>query len=324
MTTRDVYRQIVDAAVRTHFDYSTQDILNEVDGAELFSDYEPDTPNEQLGGMAGASYGTLTVEGQQYGYNRTWPEYKKQITLRKYTSELQYTEEDIHWISKANEQKRLFKLAEISSNGLKPLVGNVNKDMAKFIYLSAGTTFFVGGDAKALVASDHPIRKTGATQSNIVTSNYQLTANAVDAALKQMNRFVGQNGVQFRKVRRVRLVVGIELESTALQIRDSLYGPNNANLGLQKSSSAALKRRGIDFDVVVLPEIPSAYGAYWWLIDLDRAQNRLLMGWAWKPRMAEDTQYNQGTGTIDASTFFGPSAIGWQFIIGSSGVGSAP
>lgn len=327
MRTSDVYQDIVDAQVRTHFDYSKDDIFNQIDGAELLTEYEPDTPEEQVSGLGGAGYGTLTIEGQQYGNNRLWREYPKAITLRKYTSELSYTEEDVHWIMKANEQKRMFKLDEISSNGLRPLVGNINRDVSKMVYLSTGTTFFTGGDGLSLVNSAHTIRKTGGTQSNVVTTNYQLTANAVDTAINQMNRFQGMNGVQLQKVRRVRLVVPVELEGTALQIKNSIYGGNgplSANLGLSKGSKDFMKYRGIDFDVVVLPEIPSSYSAYWWLIDLDRAAKRFLLAWGWKPRMAKDTMPQNGTFCIDASSYFGPHAVGWQWIIGSDGTGSAP
>lgn len=324
MTTSDVYRDIVDAAVRTHFDYSKDDIFSRIEGSELMTEYEPDTPQEQISGLSGAGYGTLTIEGQQYGYNRLWREYAKAISVRKYTSELAYTEEDIHWIAKANSQKQTMKLDELSSNALRPLIGNVNKDIAKMFYLGFGTTFFSGGDALALFSASHTIRKTAGTQSNIVTTNYQLTANAVDTAINQMNRFKGMNDVQLGKCRRIRLVVPVELESTALQIRDSLYGPSNANLGLQKASKQQMRMRGIDFDVVVLPEITSSYSAYWWLVDLDRAANRFLLGWGWKPRLARDTVSQDGTSVIDASVYFGPHSVGWQWVIGSQGTGSAP
>jgi len=323
MTTKAPFSDIVAAAVRTHFDYTKDDILSRIEGSELFSEYEPDTPTEEVSGIAGAGYGVLTLEGQKYGANSLTREYPKKIRINKYTSELAWTEEDEHWIAKANEQKRLMRLDEIASNGLRPLVGNINKDLAKMFYLGAGTTFFTGGDAKALFATDHPIRKTGGTQDNYPSVAYQLTANAVDNYIQRMNRFKAQSGVQLRKVRRVRLVVPVELESTALQIRDSLYGPGNANLGLQKASATALSRRGIDFDVTVLPEVPDAYAAYWWLVDLDRAKDRLLLGWGWKPRMAHDTVVDNGTRKVDASTYFGPHAVGFQFAIGSPGTGAA-
>lgn len=322
MTTGNVFSDVVNAAVRTYFDYTKDDIFNMIEGKELLTEYEPDSPSEQVSGVSGAGYGTLTIEGQQYGSNELWKEYSRVITLRKYSSELLWTEEDVHWLAKANEQKRQFQIDSIASNGLRPLIGNINRDVAKMFYLGNGTTFFTGGNSEALIASNHTIRKTGGTQSNIVTSNPVLSTDAVDTAVKQMNRFKGMNDVQLAKVRRLRLVVPVELASTAYQIRDSLYGPTNALLGLQKSSKSALATQGIDFDVIVLPEIPAAYAAYWWLVDLDRAQKRFFLGWGWKPRMGNDTKVENGTTQIDASVFFGPHATGWQFIIQSTGAGS--
>lgn len=322
MTTTGVFSDIVDPLVRTYFDYSKDDIFNQIDGNELFTEYEPDTPSEQIGGIAGAGYGTLTVEGQQYGSNELWKEYKRQITIRKYTSELKWTDIDEHWIAKGNAQKRQMTLDSIASNGLRPLIGNVNRDIAKMFYLANGTTFFTGGNSEALVSASHTIRKTGATQTNIITSNPGLSTDAVQTGINQMNRFKGMNDVQLQKIRRLRLVVPVELEATALQIKDSLYGPSNALLGLQKSSETFMAKRGIDFGVITLPELPSSYSTYWWLVDLDRAKNRLLLGWGWKPRMASKTNIENGTYQIDASTYFGPHATGWQFIAQSTGAGS--
>lgn len=321
MTTTSSFQDVVNASVRALFDTSKETILSEIDGRELLTEYSPDVPAEQISGIGSPGYGVLTLEGQQYAANQLWREYPVTLTLRKYTSELAWTEEDVHWLSKMNEQKRASQFESIASNGLLPLMGNINKDIARMFYLGAGTTFFLGGDQVALYSASHPIRKTGATQSNILTGNYTLTTNSLDAAITQMNRFQGPSGVQMRKVRRLRLVVPTELASTAQQILTSLYGPSNANLGLQKSSSQQLRGRGIDIDYVVLPEIPTAYGAYWFLVDLDRAAKRFFLASAWSPRMAEDTVKQNGTYTIDASTFFGPTALGWQWTLYSPGTG---
>jgi hypothetical protein len=323
MTTTGVFKDAVSAAVRAYFDKTKEDILDKVYGSELFSEYEADVPAEQLSGVAGPGLGTLTLEGQQYGSNELWEEYKKTVSLRKYTSELSWTKEDAHFVfGKASEAKRQMKLGSIASNAIRPLIGNINVDVAKMFYLANGTTFFTGGDAVALVASNHPIRKTGSTQTNIVTSNAVLSADGVQTAVNQMNRFQSMNGRDLLPVRRLRLVVPKELTATACQIRDSLYGPSNANLGLQKSSaSQMMKAQGIDFDVLTLPDISSSYAAYWWLVDLDRAKERFFLVWGWKPEMASDTVGDHGTYKVDADVMFGPSALGWQWIIQSTGAG---
>lgn len=323
MTTGASFQDVVNASVRALFDTSKDTILSEMDGRELVTDYSPDVPAEQLAGISSPGYGQLTLEGQQYAANQLYREYPVTLTLRKYTSQLAWSEEDIHWLSKANAQKRENQFNDIASNGLLPLVGNMNKDIAKFFYLGAGTTFFTGGDNVALYSASHPIRKTGGVQSNILTGSYALTANAVDAAIAQMNRFQAPSGVQMRKVRRLRIVVPVELETTAQQIITSIYGPGNGNLGLQKSSAQQLRARGIEIDYVVLPEIPTAYAAYWFVVDLDRAARRFYMAKAWDPRMNSTTDFNNGTFSVAASTLFGPVALGWQWTLYSPGTGGS-
>lgn len=323
MTTLSSFQDVVNASVRALFDTSKDTILSEIDGRELCAEYSPDVPAEQLSGVSSPGYGVLTLEGQQYAANQLYREYPVTLTLRKYTSELAYSEEDVHWLQKANESKRANEFQNIASNGLLPLVGNINKDIAKMFYLGYGTTFFTGGDAVALFSASHPIRKTGGTQSNILSTENTLGTTSLDNAINQMNRFQAPSGVQMRKVRRLRLVVPVELESTAQQIITSLYGPGNGNLGLQKSSAQQIRARGMDIDYVVLPEVPTAYSAYWWLVDLDRAARRFFLASAWMPRMSSETEIENGTYHIDASTLFGPTALGWQWVIGSRGTAGA-
>lgn len=317
MTSTGKFAGVIDAGVRAYFDSSKEDILSSIEGNSLFTEYELDTPNEVVDGIAGAGYGTLTVEGQEYGENEMYREYSASATPRKYTSKLSWTKEDIHWFSKANQQKRLFKLDSIASNGLRPIIGNINRDIAKMFYLGMGTTFFTGGDAVALIASNHPIRATSSTQSNTATAAF--APSSLATAIDTMNRFQGQNGVQLSKVRRFALVGGIEQEKNFQQVLDSMYGPGNANLGLQTSSRAQFSSRGVQASYIILPEIPTAYANYWWVVDLDRAVNRLFLGWGWKPELASDTHPGNGTYEVDADTLFAPFAMGWQFIYGSTG-----
>lgn len=327
MTTTNVFADVVNAQVRAVFDQRKETILSELVGFEMVTEYSPDALNEQVSGIASPSYGVLTVEGMPYAANQLYRDYPVTVVPRKYTSQLTYTKEDVYFLQKqrqtGNTGRYEQRITEIASSGVDPIMGNMNKDLAKMFYLGFGTTFFTGGDAVALFASNHPIRKTGGTQSNILTNEYTLTANSLDLAITQMNRFKSPSDVQMRKVRRLRIVCSVALESTARQIITSLYGPGNGNLGLQKSSSQALANRGIDIDVVVLPEIGTSYDAYWWLVDLDRAANRFLFCKAWGPDMNPQTDYTNGTYTINADALFTPTSLGWQWAIGSRGTGGA-
>ena len=324
MRTTNTFADVVNASVRSIFDVSSEDINSQIDGMELFTEYSPDAPAEQLSAIAGAGYGTLTIEGQAYGSNQLWRDYPTTLTLRKYSSELAWTEEDVHWLEKANQQKREFRVNSIASNGLRPLVGNINRDVAKMFYLGFGTTFFTGGDAVALFSGSHPIRASGGTQSNMFpTTHLPFSAANLVTAINIMNRFQQPNAVQARKVRRFRVVCSVELEPTVQQALLSMYGPSNANLGLQTGSKYAFSERGVDAGYIVLPEIPAAYTNYWFVVDLDRAVDRAKLAFAWKPRMVHDTRTQNGTSAIDSSTLFGPVMEGWQHVFGSIGNNAA-
>lgn len=324
MTISQQFRDAASASVRAYFDKTKEDLLDSVHGREIFTEFDADVPNEELSGIAGPGRGTFTLEGQQYGSNELWEEYKKAVTLRKYTSELKWSDEVLHFaLAKANSVKRTMTLQSIASNGIRPLIGNVNLDIAKMFYLANSTTFYTGGDAVALVASNHPIRKTAGTQTNIITSNPVLSTDAVQTGLAQMNRFQGMNGIDLLPTKRLRLVVPKELTATACQIRDSLYGPANALLGLQKSSSQQMmKSQGIDFDVITLPDISSSYATYFWLVDLDRARERAFLVWGWRPEMQNDRSAGTGVNIVDTSTLFGLATLGWQWMAMSTGAGS--
>jgi len=321
MTTKNVFQDAVTAAVRALLDHSKDSILSQIDGRELVTTYSPDTPAEQINAISGPGYGILTIEGQTYGSNQLYRDYPVTLSMKKYTSKFIYTEEDLHWLQKGSEQKRAMTFRNIEKSGLDPLLGNLNRDLAKMFYLGFGTTNFACGDGYALFSASHTIRKTGGTQSNILSTEYTLNAASLDLMITEMCRLSNMAAVQLKKPRRLRLVVPVELESTAIQALDSLYGPGNANLGLQKASTQQIRRRGIDIDVVTLPEISSSYAAYWFLVDLDRAQDSFLLAEGWMPRQVTDPVYSNGTYEIDASVYFGPTALGATWVMGSRGTG---
>lgn len=322
MTLDNVFQDAVNAAVRAEFTGVRDSILNDMEGRELFTTYEVDTANDTLQRMDGPGYATLTIEGQKFGSNELWRDYPKAAQLRYYTSELQFTKQDLHFLKKMvaqkNDLKGQLRISDAVSSAIDPVAGVMQKDLAKMIYLSLGTTFFTGGDAKALVASDHPIRKSGSTQSNTATAAFAPTA--LVTGLNAMNRFQNMAAVQLKRVTNFALVGGVGMESKFDEVLESMYGPYNALLGEQPSSRAAMRRRGIrQVQKIILGEIPSAYDNYWWIVDLDRAKNRLFNCIGWQPNLEEERQKSYGTLSYLSDVYFGPSALGWQFIYGSTG-----
>lgn len=326
MTTRGSFSQVVDAAVRALYDQAKFDLSTSVYGPNLgFTQYEPDVPSEQLSSISGPGYGALTVEGQQYGSNELYKGYPVTLIMNKFTSELKWTEEDLHWLKKAPSSKRAITFNSIPKSAVNALNGNLNLEACKVFYLGFGTTNLTGGDGLALFSSAHLIRKDGSTQANTFavgdTHRAFSAANLVEA-VNIMNRFKGMNNVQMLPVKRIRVLCSIELQPTVEQAINSLYGPANANLGLSTASKDAFRNRGVDIASQVLYDMPYAYRNYWFVMDLDRASEMAWLASGWMPRMNDVTEYQKGIYKNEASTFFGYVFSGWQWVFGSKGDGS--
>lgn len=326
MTTRGSFSQVVDAAVRALYDSAKFDLSNMVYGPALgFTQYEPDVPSEQISTISGPGYGVLTLEGQEYGSNELTKGYPVTLVMKKFTSKLKWTEEDLHWLKKAPSSKRAIDFTSVTKNAVLALNGNLNLEACKVHYLGFGTTNLTGGDGKALYASDHPIRATGGTQCNMFavgdTHRAFSGSNLVDA-VNIMNRFQGMNGVQMRPCSRIRVLCSLEKQPTVEQALNSLYGPLNANLGLQTASKEAFRARGVDIESKPLYDMPIGYKEYWFVIDLDRAAEMSWLANGWMPRMNDETEFSKGQYINNASVFFGYVFSGWQWAFGSKGDGT--
>lgn len=332
MTTTGFGQDIVNPVVRALWNHALEEQSSELYYMDMgLSDLEPDVPNGQLNSVTGPGRGALTVEGEVFFSNTKYREYPAAINLRKYTSELSWTDEDLHWLEKANSSsKQVIDFTNMPSQAVQALQQNINEDACKVYYLGFGTTFLNCGNSEALYGS-HTIRATGASQKNTfptASGNLPLASTSLTQAITIMNRFKSQNNIQELKVRNLRLIVTVELEPTALQIKWSDYGPLTNNLGLQTAGETVLSKQGINLEVVVARDIPttqgsSTYSTYWFLVEMNRAKTRAFMCWAWKPRLNEHPDYRKGTWFSDASTLFGPAVQGWQHTFASKGDSSA-
>lgn len=328
MTSTGFGQDIISAAVRALHNRALQEQSSELYYQQLgLTQYSPDVPSEQLSGVAGPGRGILTIEGQQFGSNQKTNEFPVTLTLRKYTSELSWTDEDVHWLQKANESsKRAIDFRSMPSQAVQALNQNINEDACKVFYLGFGSTFLTVGNSEALFGS-HTIRATSDTQKNTfptASGHLALSAAAVTQAISIINRFQAQNGIQMLRSKKLKLIVAVENEPVAHQIKMSAYGPLNANLGIQTASNEALAARGISLDITVARDIPSStYSTYWFLVDMDRAATRAFLAVAWMPKMADKDDIRKGIHYNDSSTLFGPVVQGWQWAFGSKGDASA-
>lgn len=325
MTTDSTGQDVVNSLIHAIWNQATEESSAEVNYPLWgFNDYELDIEDEQLQGLSGPGVGILTSEGQQYGSNERTRDYPSSFTLRKYTSELSVTEELQHWLSKASPRRKVQQIRTMVENALQAVQYNLDFDVAQMFFLGFGTTFFTGGDTLALFSGSHTIRSTGGTQSNLFADTHRVfTADNLVTAINRMNRFRGMNNVQLRPVKRARVLCSVENGPEVQRVLESEYGPNTANLGKSSASAALFKGRGVMIDYAVIDKMSATYENYWFVVDLDRAATRAHLGVGWKPRLSGDTDVRKGTEFTEASTLVGPSALGWQWVLGSTGTGLA-
>lgn len=327
INSRSTLSQVVDASVRAIYDQGRFDLGTMLYGPSLgFTEYSPDVPDEKISTISGPGPGKLTVEGQQYGSNDLYKGYPVTLVMNKFTSELRWTEEALHWLNKQSSSKRVTTFTSIVKHAINALNYNLNTEAAKLFYLGFGTTNLTGGDGLALFSSSHTIRRTGGTQSNMFpTANGHLPFSAANlvTAVTIMNRFVGMNNIQMLPVRRIRVLCSNELQPTVEQAINSLYGPINANLGLSTASKEAFRSRSVDIESKVIWDQPTAYSTYWYVVDLDRAAELAWLAVGWMPRMADETIVQKGQYVNETSTFFGYVFSGWQWVFGSKGDNSS-
>ena len=324
-TIEGLYSDVVDATVRALYSRAKDEQSAMLYYQELgLNEYEPDVPEEVLNDMSGFGRATLSSEGQEYGVVTKVKGYPVTLTMRKYTAKFVMTEEDLHWLNKSASSKRMMDMRNDLSEFEQSMNQNWNEDACKVFYLGHGTTFLTVGNSEALFGS-HSL-KNGETQYNNFGSGdteRELAPTALTDAISRMNRFKNHNGIQLLPVRELKLIVSTEKSAYAYKMIDSTYGPDTANTGLQFASASALKRRGINISITVAPDIPYAYREYWSLSEVNRAKRRAFMAYAWKPRMNEVPEYNNGTMVKTGSTIFGPVVLGWQWAFSSKGSGAA-
>ena len=314
----------VEAAVRALYsEVSDQLSSNIYYSGYGFTDFFPDIPEEKLSSVSGFGKGKLTVAGQQYGSNERYKGYAKQLDLNKYTSEISYSEEDLHWLAKAPTAKRVMEFRDNVEGAVNALNANLNEDAAKLFYLAHGTTFFTGGDGVALASGSHPTRKSGVgNQSNLFSSTHlSVSADNISTGISIMNRYKLNDGTQMTPVKRLAVLTSIEKADTVNNILESMYGPS-ATLNLNIGSKVFQRSQGRTIQQVTVVDQPSGYSDYWSLSDLDRAEKMLFMAWGWKPRLSDETDKRKGLFYKEGSVLFQPMARDWRFGLFSKGDGS--
>lgn len=325
-TTQNIFRDAVNASVRLLFEKASEEQSASEYATKVGLRMENvDVPEPQLSELSGPARASLTVEGSPYKTVQRFRGYPMTVTLRKYTADLEYTEEVLHWLSKQGSSKMKSEITRDTSDLVQSLYQPMNEDISKLFYLGFGTTFLTGGNSEALFAS-HTIRSTGATQKNTFASgstHRPFGADALSDAIVILSRLKSHNDIELRTPRRVRVLCSKELAPDVHRTINSMYGPDNANLGVNKSAKEVLAMRGITIDHMVLADMPSAYQNYWFVMDLDRAARYAVYANAWMPRLTDENKNSTGSIKHLGSTYFG---FGWSdatWAFGSKGDNSA-
>jgi hypothetical protein len=321
--------QVVDPAIVKAFDEKKNQIT-ETSQYRLFPflDYEVETTGDKMTSLSGYGAGALTLEGQTYALSYKYQGYAKTFVIRKYTQRAPYTEELDYFLQKRSAMG-VYEVNNMVSGLAESLYLNWEQDFAKVFYLGATTTFLTGGDSVALFSASHPSAKPGlAVQSNIVTvnsvTNVALNALSLKTAFIQLDRFTDNAGVLVRPAINVALITSRQNLETAFRLKMSEYGPDTANLGFGQVSPTIMAQVGKSFKVLPLHHMPDAYSAYWFVVDLDKMKNMLVMAKAWEPRIHERMKDIDGVENIMGSTLFGPNFVDWRWIVGSTGANPAP
>ena len=285
-----------------------------------FQDYDPSFDHPSFSSISSVGEAVLTLEGTPYDSDDNLPGYEVSAKLLKYTKQIAITEEMVHWIQrghkeKAQEFRDVIKAASNATN----LV--VDREAAKMFYLAHGTTFQTGGDGVALAAYNHPSPDPNvAVQRNIFNTDeghLPLSAPALQLARQRLDRFQDLRGVQIMKARNLCVMIATEKEEDLKKILYSSGGPNTPNLGI---NPMATQYSGITHQVV--EHQPVAYKDYWALVSKDRMMGRVLMLWAWRPKLSTESQYRNGTLLKLASVMFKPIFTDWRWGFFSKGDGS--
>lgn len=252
--------------------------------------------------------GIAEQTGEKEAYNREDLNQAYQVTITpvKFTKAIEITEEMLRF----NLWPKINNLVGAVGNALN---ARINVDAAKIFYLGFGTTFFTGGDSKALFATDHPMGD-GTTQSNSL-GTATLSYDNLKLAIQRLDRFYDDKGIQLLPCTKLRLIVARENKERAEEVLRSIGNPDNAN----RINNVFANGAG-SIDLVVANWIPAGYSKYWFVIDLERASMMAKMVWGWRPKFDDDKVINNGTKVYTGSTMFKPGFQSWQWAIGSAAV----
>ena len=297
---------LADPRIRKVWDEKNDQLSSRLEYQNLgFADWNTDVLEPKFDNFTGLGLAAQTGEQEPYYQQDIEQGYDVNINPVKFTKAIQITEEMLRF----NLWPKINNLTGAVANSLN---GRIDQDAAKIFYLGHGTTFFTGGDGSALFADSHTMID-GSTQDNDLDT-VSLSYDNLKVAVRRMDRFTDDKGIQLLPCRKLRLVVARENKEKAEEVLRSIGNPDSAN----RVSNVFANGDGY-IDYRVASWVPSStYGFYWTVIDMERAAQMLHMVWGWRPRFDSDNVVNNGTKVYTGSTMFKPGFQSWQWAIGSA------
>jgi hypothetical protein len=295
---------LADPRIKGIWDEKQSQLSSRLEYADLgLSDSNAEILDSQFENFTGLGIAQATGEKEPYNREDINAAYKVTITPQKFTKAIEITEEMLRF----NLWPKINNLVGGVANALN---ARINTDVAKIFYLGFGTTFFTGGDAKALIASDHPMGD-GSTQSNTLGA-IPLSYDNLKTATQKLDRFYDDKGIQLLPCQKLRLIVARENKEKAEEVLRSIGNPDSANRVNNVFNGVGY------IDYKVANWIPSGYSKYWFVVDMERANMLAKLLWGWRPKFDDDKVINNGTKIYTGSTMFKPGFQSWQWLVGAN------
>lgn len=296
---------LADPRIRGIWDEKQTQLSTRLEYSKLgLTDHTAEILNSQFENFTGLGIAQATGEKEAYNREDLNQAYSVTITPVKFTKAIDITEEMLRF----NLWPKINNLVSGVANALN---ARIDTDAAKIFYLGFGTTFFTGGDGKALFATDHPMGD-GTTQSNSL-GTVALSYDSLKTAVQTLDRFYDDKGIQLLPCSKLRLIVARENKERAEEVLRSIGNPDSAN----RVNNVFNNGEGY-IDYVVANWIPAAYSKYWFVIDMERASMMAKIVWGWRPKFDDDKVINNGTKVYTGSTMFRPGFQSFQWAIGSA------
>lgn len=296
---------LADPRIRKIWDQKDTQLSSRLEYKELgLADYTAEIQDTVFENFTGLGIAQLTGEQEAYNREDINPAYKVTITPLKFTQAISITKEMLRF----NQWPKINNLVGAVS---KSLNYRIDADAAKMFYLGFGTTFLTGGDGLALFSASHPMGD-GSTQSNLINA-LPLTYDNLKTATQMLDRMYDDKGVQMLPSTKLRLIVARENKEKAEEVLRSIGNPDSAN----RVNNVFSNGQGY-IDYKVANYIPIGYSKYWFVIDMDRAQEMAFMVWGWRPQFDDDKIINNGTKVYTGDVMFKPGFSSFQFACGSA------